>query len=381
VIYAAIPALAVLLAADLGTAPGGLDLGYTQMYDLQFTAAHKTFADYAQSHPNDPLAPASDAAAYLFAEFDRLQILQSEFFVHDDNFRHPKKLYSDPNVRRAFDAALAKADKIASGVLGSQPRDANALFASIMVLGLRADFDGLIDKHELAAFSSVKTSRGIAERLLAIDPSYYDAHLAVGVENYMLSLKPAPVRWFLQLAGAQADRALGLGQLSITAEKGHLLKPYARLLLAVDALRRKDTAKAREILNDLSRQFPHNRLYAEELARRIHRLGHAVGHHAEPFARREAHSRRPVLELLDHAQRRALRRAEALDLGARSPREGRLVPLLTRHLTQRESIYIYYRHRTEQPLRVRTFIDFMIEKLADNGDFFLSPAELRAYAK
>jgi len=57
------------------------------------------------------------------------------------------------------------------------------------------------------------------------------------------------------------------------------------------------------------------------------------------------------------------------------------VPLLTQHVTQRESIYIYYRHRTEQPLRVRTFIDFMIEKLADNGDFFLSPAELRAYAK
>jgi hypothetical protein len=35
----------------------------------------------------------------------------------------------------------------------------------------------------------------------------------------------------------------------------------------VDALRRKDTTKAREILTDLSRQFPHNRLYAEELAR------------------------------------------------------------------------------------------------------------------
>ncbi len=266
-IQAAIPALALLLAADLGSAPSALDLGYMQMYDLQFSAAHKTFADYAQSHPNDPLAPASDAAAYLFAEFDRLHILQSEFFVQDDNFRHPQKLYSDPAVRRSFDADLAKASNLASGVLGSQPRDANALFASIMVLGLRADFDGLIDKHDLAALSSVKTSRGIAEKLLAIDPTYYDAHLAVGVENYMLSLKPAPVRWFLQLAGAQADRALGIGQLSITAEKGHLLKPYARLLLAVDALRRKDTAKAREILTDLTNQFPHNRLYAEELSR------------------------------------------------------------------------------------------------------------------
>jgi hypothetical protein len=267
VIYAAIPALALFLAADIGSAPAELDLGYLQMYDLQFTAAHKTFADYAQAHPDDPLAPASDAAAYLFAEFDRLHILQSEFFVHDDNFRHPQKLYSDPAVRRLFDADLAKANGLASGVLNSQPRDRNALFASILVLGLRADFDGLIDKHDLAALSSVKTSRVIAEKLLAIDPFYYDAHLAVGVENYMLSLKPAPVRWFLQLAGAQADHELGLEQLRLTAEKGYLLKPYARLLLAVDALRRKDTTKAREILTGLSRQFPDNRLYGEELAR------------------------------------------------------------------------------------------------------------------
>lgn len=62
-------------------------------------------------------------------------------------------------------------------------------------------------------------------------------------------------------------------------------------------------------------------------------------------------------------------------------REGRLVPLLTAHLTQRESIYLYYRRRTEQPLRVRTFIDFMIGRLADNRDFFLTPAELRAFAQ
>ncbi|MCC8404437.1 LysR family transcriptional regulator [Paraburkholderia sp. MMS20-SJTN17] len=59
-------------------------------------------------------------------------------------------------------------------------------------------------------------------------------------------------------------------------------------------------------------------------------------------------------------------------------RAGRLVPLLTQHMTERESIYIYYRHRTEQPLRVRTFIDFMIARLADNSEFFLEAPELRA---
>ncbi len=271
---AVILALALLLAAgmgnaaDIGSAPGGLELGYLQMYDLQFAAAHKTFADYEQVYPDDPLAPVSDAAAYLFAEFDRLKILQSEFFLHDENFRgQHQKLNADPGVRHAFDADLAKADKLTAGILHGMPRDSNALFASVMVLGLRADFDGLIDKRDLSALASVKSGRTIAERLLTIDPSYYDAHLAVGVENYMLSLKAAPVRWFLQLAGAQTDREVGVERLTLTAEKGHYLKPYARLLLAVDALRRKDTSKAREILTGLTQQFPHNRLYVEELAR------------------------------------------------------------------------------------------------------------------
>jgi len=200
-IHLAIPALALWLAADLGSAPAGLDLAYLQMYDLQFTQAHKTFSDYILIHPGDPVAPASDAAAYLFAEFDRLKILQSEFFLHDDNFRHPKKLNSDPAVRQAFDADLAKAAKLAESILGPMPRDSNALFASILVQGLRADFDGLIEQRDLTALAAVKTGRITAEKLLAIDPSYYDAHLAVGVENYLLSLKSAPVRWLLKLGG------------------------------------------------------------------------------------------------------------------------------------------------------------------------------------
>lgn len=59
-------------------------------------------------------------------------------------------------------------------------------------------------------------------------------------------------------------------------------------------------------------------------------------------------------------------------------RSGRLIALLPQHITQYGTIYIYYGHRTEQPLRVKTFIDFMIERLADNRAFFLDPVELRA---
>src|ERR1700687_4628016 len=69
-----------------GVEPTLLDLGYHQMYNLQFAEAHETFGRWQSLHPDDPLVPASDAAAYLFTELDRLHILQSEFFTHDEHF-------------------------------------------------------------------------------------------------------------------------------------------------------------------------------------------------------------------------------------------------------------------------------------------------------
>jgi hypothetical protein len=113
----------------------------------------------------------------------------------------------------------------------------------------------------------MKNSRRIAEQLVAIDPSCYDAYLAVGVENYLLGLNSVPVRWILRLSGAQTDKAEGVKHLRMTAEKGRYLGPFARLLLAVAALRDNDRASARALLAGLSQEFPRNHLYSEELAK------------------------------------------------------------------------------------------------------------------
>jgi hypothetical protein len=254
-------------AQDAAPAPTALDLGYHQMYDLQFDAAHKTFVEYQRSQPADPMGPVSNAAAYLFAEFDRLHVLESELFVNDDNFENRPKLNPDPNVRRLFDNEINRATSLANVVLAKDARNVNALFAKVLVAGLVGDYTALIEKKDMKALSIVKGGRAEAENLLKIDPNCYDAYIAVGVENYLLSLKPAPVRWFLKLTGAQTDRQTGIDKLRLTAANGHYLKPYARMLLAVAALRNKDDVKARELLQDLSTQYPQNRLYANELAK------------------------------------------------------------------------------------------------------------------
>jgi hypothetical protein len=268
-------AFAAVCSAVAAAAPGTADLsvnpiidrGFRQMYDLNFDGAHRTFDEWEREHPDDPIGPVSNAAAYLFAEFDRLNILHSEFFTDNSIFHRRPKLTPDPGVHQAFDRELDKSAALSVKILSGMPDDADALFAKILTLGLRADYMALIERRDFDALKIIKSSRATAEKLLMIQPNYYDAYLAIGVENYLFSLKPAPMRWILQAGGAQTDGQVGVQDLRLTAEKGRYLVPYARLLLAVAALRNKDLPQAREILGSLAREFPHNRLYAQELAR------------------------------------------------------------------------------------------------------------------
>lgn len=244
----------------------GLDAGYRAMYNREFDQAHGVFAGWERAHPDDPMAPASDAAAYLFAEFDRLHILELEFFTHDHNFEGQKELSPDAERKKAFFAALDRAAETADRVLKSNPNDSRAGLASILVSGLRGDYEALIEKRNLAGLRDLKQARTEAEKLTAADPNCYDAYLAIGVENYLLSLRSGPMRMLLWMSGAQVNREVGLEKLTLTAEKGHFLQAYARLLLAVAALRQNQKDRARQLLSELSQAFPQNPLYSRELA-------------------------------------------------------------------------------------------------------------------
>jgi hypothetical protein len=263
------PALLVIpvlcAATALGSAPPPtlIDAGFRQMYNLQFAEAHLSFEQWQRQHPNDPLGYVSDAAAYLFSEFDRLHILQSEFFIHDDHFITDHKLAPDPTVKAKFEAALATTRRLAA----LTPDDPNCMFASILADGLHSDYTALIDKKYVPAWKEMKASRVEAERLLAKDPNCYDAWVAIGVENYMLSIKPFIVRLLFRAAGGETDRAVGIEKLRLTAANGRYLAPFARLLLGVAALRDGDTARARTLLTALMQEYPRNPLFPQELLR------------------------------------------------------------------------------------------------------------------
>jgi hypothetical protein len=237
------------------------------MYDLKFDEAHQSFAAWKQAYPADSLGPASDAAAYLFSELARLGALESELFVDDSRFKGRAKLRPDPAKNALFVQEIAQAERLADAALQKSGTDPNALFVKSLIFGLRADNAGLIEKQSFAALGYTEQSRVFAQRLMQVDPRASDAYFGPGIENYLLSLKPAPLRVLLRLTGANVDREKGLQELQETATHGHYLEPLAKLLLAVAALRDNHPARARDLLGELHRRFPDNELYTREMER------------------------------------------------------------------------------------------------------------------
>lgn len=254
-----------LAAANLPTPV--LDQGFRRLYDLDFPGAQQSFESWERQNPDNPMGPVSEAAGVLFSEFNRLGVLEAQFYEDDSVFAARKKYAVDASQKTLFEQRLVRAEDLARSRLARDAKDRDALFAMTLASGLRSDFLALIEKRNMASLHYTKEATAWADQLLAADPSCYDAHLASGVSRYIIGSMAAPVRWVLRLGGISGDKAGGIAELQITATEGHLLAPFARILLAIAYVREKEPVQARQLLLSLQQEFPNNPLFARELAR------------------------------------------------------------------------------------------------------------------
>jgi hypothetical protein len=243
-----------------------LETAFRRMYELDFDAARSEIAAYRRERPEDALGAAAEAASYLFEEFDRKQVLTSEFFLDDDRLLGGVKGAPDAKRSAAFLAANRRARRMAEERLKRNPDDPDGLFALTLADGMEGDFEALIQKRQLAGLGLIRRAERTALRLLAVKPEALDAYMAIGAANYIIGCLPGYKRMLLWFGGVRGDRRRGMEQLALAAEKGHYLRPLARALLALAARRENQPERARRLLESLTREFPRNRVFARELA-------------------------------------------------------------------------------------------------------------------
>ncbi len=244
-----------------------LDRGFSGLYNLDFADAQRNFATWQQLHPEDPMGLVSEAAGFLFSEFDRLGVLESQFYENDDAFARRRKLTPCPALRVRFMDAIGRAEQFAHARLAQDPKDRDALFALTLSSGLQADYAALIEKRNIASLHFTKEASASAQELLAVCHDCYDALLATGFSKYIIGSMAAPVRWILRMGGLPSDKQGGIADLQTTAEYGHYLAPFARILLSIAYVREKDKPRAMQLLTSLHAEFPANTLFPREIAR------------------------------------------------------------------------------------------------------------------
>jgi hypothetical protein len=244
-----------------------LDSGFHLLYELKPEQARAKFASWQASHSQDPLGSASEAASYLFEECYRQGVLTSEYFLDNKRFLGKVAIRPDEELRRAFFSADLRAQNLAQLQLETDPDDVNALFAMVLSVGMQADYASLIDKQQLESLAMIRRADMFAKRLLAANPDAADAYLTLGAANYIIGSLPLFKRFFLHFKGISGDKAGGIVQLEIAAAHGRYLRPFAKMLLALAALRERKSSLARIQLMELVDEFPANSLFAGELAK------------------------------------------------------------------------------------------------------------------
>jgi len=264
---------AILCFPALATDPS-LEDALSRMYNFDFPASQEILSRYIALHPQEPLPYAFRASGYLFYELDRLGILESEFLI-DDNRIAEKRKKLEPNSanREKFLRAINDVDSRVKAALQADPNDRAALFAMCVAQGVATDYMALVEKRQISSLTLAKRSNGYAQRLLKLDSKFYDAYLTAGISEYMIGSLPFFVRWFVHFDNVNGSKEKGVQNLRTVAREGRYFRPFSKILLGIIALREKQPEDAQKLLAELSRDYPENPLFRNELNKLNSKLG------------------------------------------------------------------------------------------------------------
>jgi hypothetical protein len=259
-------AIAAWGQTDIYPVSDSVDRAFNRLYSFDFAGSQAIIDAHIQAHPEDALAQALRGAVHLFSEFQRLNLLETDFFLNDDKITDKKRLKPDPAARSQIFSATEAARKTATARLAQHPEDPIALFALCMAAGLETEYTVLVEKKYLRSYGLSKETQGSARKLLALNPPFYDAYVTLGSAEYIVSNLNFFFRIFVHFDNIKGSRQSAIENLKKAIDGGRFYQPYAKILLTVVYLREKRPQDALLLMRELERDFPENPLFKKESA-------------------------------------------------------------------------------------------------------------------
>ncbi|MCX6170931.1 MAG: DUF3808 domain-containing protein [Ignavibacteriales bacterium] len=221
-----------------------INQGMNQAYNMELSAAEKTFNKILELKPNSPLG-------YYY-------IAKIHFWIYLGS-RDPGEY---PIFIKFADLAQSKIEIL----LEKNPKDFQTKYIAGNLALYRAMAQST-NNSSVDAFWSSKKAVNYFEETLELNPKFYDAYLGLGLFDYAMSFVPDFMKWAVNLTGLSSDKARGFRYIKLAFRKGTLDKTEASFHLSkiyIDYLSEYDSAFMH--LQNLISRYPSNTLFLYQYA-------------------------------------------------------------------------------------------------------------------
>jgi len=237
--------------------------GFDHFYSLEYEQAIQDFQRAWETRPGEPRAINHVLEARLFQQLYRYNALDTRLYTKQ-RFLTSKQVPVAPATKKQLlalvDQAMAASDKR----LRSNPKDIQALYCRGVTEGLRSTYLTIVEHSFWAALRSSMAARHDHEAVLKLQPDFHDAETVVGAHNYVVGTLSFPTKTMANIAGIHGDKKKGLAMLTDAAKSGGETSTDAQVTLALFLRREERYQEALEVVGSLTREHPHNFLFALE---------------------------------------------------------------------------------------------------------------------
>ena len=247
--------------------------GMDHFYNLEYADALAKFKAAVEEAPDDPERHNLVAQVTLFNLMLRSGALETQMVTGNNPFLRSPKMEPTVAEQKDFTGNIDAAIQICQARLNQNPKDEDALYALGVALGLRGNYNFLVQREWMDALRDLTAARKHHNQVLEMNPARVDARLLQGIHDYIVGSLPFTYRMLGFLAGFKGSKEDGIRTLQLVAEKGERNRIDAKILLGVAYRREKRPQDVIPIIQELSQRYPRNYLFLLELSQMYSDLG------------------------------------------------------------------------------------------------------------
>lgn len=238
--------------------------GYEALYNLDYDGARRRFQKMIDLAPDHPAGPQCFAASLWIQQLNESWELKSTLYS-DKTYKNEKPKVDQRKVDE-FRKWTRRTKQLSEARLRKNSRDVEALYFLGAAEGLEAAYSAAVERKFMSALRTGSSAVDHHRKVLELSPEFYDAELAIGLQNYVIGSLPLPLKMLAKSVGVSGSKKKGLKELEHVAKDGEWGRDVARTLLVDLYKREKRWDDAIATARELSQRFPRNYLFKLQLA-------------------------------------------------------------------------------------------------------------------